>query len=347
VDNAIFAAGVKVRPVSMEGSQVRVSFGVATALVPAASFVTMCATRLVDVSLMEEPPAAELEALCRLLDMTDKTRLVQELQKALHQRPDAIQHAVGALFRTRFMTVANEEKELGQESLRVIANTANTTGITKGIISGSKDMPKAGTTKHATLLIAAAKYLAFVLIPVDIDAVGLFGCTIDSAAAMRLAKGEHAVFVFKSFSGGTKNKAGGNADDEPPMKRSFSGGRKSLSSNQGALRSLLVASGLAWLVSTDPETHQKTDYGGVWPTSITREAAKRCAIANSEVDAHGHVSEEVVKRYMKSVGNWKGNGLWKNDYKPHFVEMRKRGITYEQALKYLQDGNCTWYLQQA
>jgi hypothetical protein len=96
----------------------------------------------------------------------------------------------------------------------------------------------------------------------------------------------------------------------------------------------------------EKETHQPVDHAGVWPQAVVREVAKRCAVANSE-DQVGHVSEEVLKRYISSVENWKGNNPWLSTYKSHFLAMRERGITYEQAQSHLSNGDHTWYLQQA
>jgi hypothetical protein len=83
---------------------------------------------------------------------------------------------------------------------------------------------------------------------------------------------------------------------------------------------------------------------GQWPRAVVLQVAKRCAIANHETDQYGNVSNEMLKRYIKSVENWKGNNPWLSTYKSHFVAMRDRGITYEQAQSHLSAGDYTWYL---
>ena len=74
------------------------------------------------------------------------------------------------------------------------------------------------------------------------------------------------------------------------------------------------------------------DYKGVWDRAIMEEAAKRCAIANGDMNEIGHVSAEMLARYMQSIKNWKNNNQWLSTYKAHFVEMRERGITFEAAI---------------
>ena len=91
-----------------------------------------------------------------------------------------------------------------------------------------------------------------------------------------------------------------------PRKKSFRDGRKNLTGNQAGLKALLVGAGLAWLPSKDPSTQETSDYKGVWPSAVIREVAKRCAVANEEHDG-GHVTDEVLKRYIQSVNNWKSN----------------------------------------
>ena len=191
-------------------------------------------------------------------------------------------------------------------------------------------------------------YYAYIAMPELLggaaDNAGLFGMSVDSAASTCLMKGAQTVFVFKARTGGRKAKAGGGAEQPPHKSRKHSDGRKNLSGNQGCVRALLVCAGLCFLKSTDPQTHKEQDYEGVWDKAIMREAASRCAIANGDTNQLGHVSEEVLARYMKSVEHWKGNNPWMSKYKEHFVEMRNRGITFEAAQEYLKAGNVTWYL---
>ena len=320
-----------------------------TAVMSVAGFVAMCPRRVLELLQLEGQAGQEVKALSGLLHITDQVKLVGEMEKALRLLPGAAQIGLKALFKTPFMTETNEELYLGVESLRVISSADNTTGITTGTINGTNPMPKANTTKHKVLIKAAAKYYAYIAMPEllggAVNAVGLFGMPVSSAASMRFAKGEQTVFVFKSHSGGRKNKAGSGAE-QPPLKRRNSNSYKSISGNQGCIRALFVCAGLAYLKSTDPQTQKVQDYKGVWDRAIMEEAAKRCAIANGDMNEIGHVSAEMLARYMQSIKNWKNNNQWLNTYKAHFVEMRERGITFEAAQAHLKAGNVTWYLEE-